>query len=271
MGPPPATPAAFTTPSSRPCSRWIRSRSDGDRRLVGHVERLDARRRRRCRRARRCRPGPRRVGGGPADARCRTRDHHDLVVERCHVQNDRKCSTVQSRTCPYRAIRQRTCPSRSEMTVTSDRAPTTHRYPRTNPRCRRGGRTPFRVASGVDGRGRRAGSGLARAASIATSPTATRSSPRCCAEPRDVSSRAARPRSARRTLASQVAEAAVFIREHMRDPSLTLPALGDDDALLATLLAAHVDGLVAEWVRVLATLVRGSRGSRRDPRRPRPP
>jgi AcrR family transcriptional regulator len=52
----------------------------------------------------------------------------------------------------------------------------------------------------------------------------------------------------RRTLASQVAEAAVFIREHMRDPSLTLPAQGDDDALLATLLAAHVDGLVAEWV-----------------------
>jgi AcrR family transcriptional regulator len=52
----------------------------------------------------------------------------------------------------------------------------------------------------------------------------------------------------RRTLAAQVGEAAVFIREHISDESLTLPALGADDALLATLLAAHVDGLVTEWV-----------------------
>jgi len=53
----------------------------------------------------------------------------------------------------------------------------------------------------------------------------------------------------RRTLSAQVAEAAVFILEHMHDESLTLPGLGEDDALLATLLAAHVDGLVAEWVQ----------------------
>jgi AcrR family transcriptional regulator len=52
----------------------------------------------------------------------------------------------------------------------------------------------------------------------------------------------------RRTLATQVGEAAVFIREHIRDDSLTLPAHGVDNALLATLLAAHVDGLVTEWV-----------------------
>jgi len=51
----------------------------------------------------------------------------------------------------------------------------------------------------------------------------------------------------RRTLAAQVAEAAVFIREHIHDASITLPTT-QDDALLATLLAAHVDGLVAEWV-----------------------
>jgi AcrR family transcriptional regulator len=51
----------------------------------------------------------------------------------------------------------------------------------------------------------------------------------------------------RRTLAAQVAEAAVFIREHMRDESLTINRL-DDDALFATLLAANVDGLVVEWV-----------------------
>jgi AcrR family transcriptional regulator len=70
----------------------------------------------------------------------------------------------------------------------------------------------------------------------------------------------------RRTLAAQVAEAAVFIREHMRDPSLTLPALGGEDALLATLLAAHVDGLVAEWVEFWQPLLAeaATRGEIRD-------
>lgn len=62
----------------------------------------------------------------------------------------------------------------------------------------------------------------------------------------------------RRTLASQVAEAAVFIREHMRDESLTIPSMRDDDALLATLLAAHVDGLVAEWVEFWQPLLAGA-------------
>jgi AcrR family transcriptional regulator len=51
----------------------------------------------------------------------------------------------------------------------------------------------------------------------------------------------------RRTLAGQVAEAAAFIRAHQRDPMLTL-APGDDQ-LLATLLTARVDGLVARWVK----------------------
>jgi AcrR family transcriptional regulator len=51
----------------------------------------------------------------------------------------------------------------------------------------------------------------------------------------------------RRTLAGQVAEAAAFIRAHRDDPTLTL-APGDDQ-LLATLLTARVDGLVARWVK----------------------
>jgi AcrR family transcriptional regulator len=51
----------------------------------------------------------------------------------------------------------------------------------------------------------------------------------------------------RRTLAGQVAEAAAFIRSHGDDPTLTL-APGDDQ-LLATLLTARVDGLVARWVK----------------------
>ncbi len=74
----------------------------------------------------------------------------------------------------------------------------------------------------------------------------------------------------RRTLAAQVAEAAVFIREHMQDESLTLPALGDDDALFATLLAANVDGLVTEWVQFWQPLLSEAAAARRDPSRPRP-
>jgi len=50
---------------------------------------------------------------------------------------------------------------------------------------------------------------------------------------------------ARRTLATQVAEAAVFIRQHMRDGD----APGDQsDTLLATLLTANLEGTVASWV-----------------------
>jgi AcrR family transcriptional regulator len=51
----------------------------------------------------------------------------------------------------------------------------------------------------------------------------------------------------RRTLAGQVAEAAAFIRAHGDDPTLTFAP--DDDQLLATLLTARVDGLVARWVK----------------------
>jgi AcrR family transcriptional regulator len=50
----------------------------------------------------------------------------------------------------------------------------------------------------------------------------------------------------RRTLASQVAEAAAFICTHGNDPLLTLDP--DDEPLLALLLTARVDGLVARWV-----------------------
>ena len=51
----------------------------------------------------------------------------------------------------------------------------------------------------------------------------------------------------RRTLATQVAEAAVFIRRHMHDGDA--PAAGDQsDTLLATLLTANLEGTVASWV-----------------------
>lgn len=51
----------------------------------------------------------------------------------------------------------------------------------------------------------------------------------------------------RRTLAAQVAEAAVFIRTHQHDPLLTVTA-GGEESLLASLLTARIDGLVARWI-----------------------
>jgi AcrR family transcriptional regulator len=49
----------------------------------------------------------------------------------------------------------------------------------------------------------------------------------------------------RRTLAGQVAEAAIFIRTHRADPTHTV-APGDE--LLATLLTVRVDGLISRWI-----------------------
>lgn len=51
----------------------------------------------------------------------------------------------------------------------------------------------------------------------------------------------------RRTLAGQVAEAAVFIRQHLADVMLTLP-LPADDSLLATIMTAQIDRLGHQWV-----------------------
>lgn len=52
----------------------------------------------------------------------------------------------------------------------------------------------------------------------------------------------------RRTLATQVAEAAVYIREHLRDGEQPHAAGDRDDALLATLLTANLEGTVASWI-----------------------
>jgi len=52
----------------------------------------------------------------------------------------------------------------------------------------------------------------------------------------------------RRTLAAQVAEAAVFIRTHLGDQLLTLRLPADGDSLLATLMTVQIEQLVAEWV-----------------------
>jgi AcrR family transcriptional regulator len=51
----------------------------------------------------------------------------------------------------------------------------------------------------------------------------------------------------RDTLAGQVAEAAVFIRQHLADGMLTLP-LPADDSLLATIMTAQIDRLGHQWV-----------------------
>jgi AcrR family transcriptional regulator len=52
----------------------------------------------------------------------------------------------------------------------------------------------------------------------------------------------------RRTLAGQVGEAAVFIRQHLGDELLTLGLPADDESLVAMLLTAQIHRLVAQWV-----------------------
>ncbi len=52
----------------------------------------------------------------------------------------------------------------------------------------------------------------------------------------------------RRSLADQVAEAAVFIREHLGDRPLALRPPGDQENLVATLMTAQTGRLVEEWV-----------------------
>ena len=52
----------------------------------------------------------------------------------------------------------------------------------------------------------------------------------------------------RRTLAGQVGEAAVFIRQHLGDELLTLRLPAEGDSLLATLLSVQIDRLLSEWI-----------------------
>jgi AcrR family transcriptional regulator len=54
--------------------------------------------------------------------------------------------------------------------------------------------------------------------------------------------------SRRRTLVAQVAEAAVFIREHLGDSMLTLRLPADEESLLATLLTSRLERMVEDWV-----------------------
>jgi AcrR family transcriptional regulator len=54
--------------------------------------------------------------------------------------------------------------------------------------------------------------------------------------------------SRRRTLVDQVAEAAVFIREHQGDKVLTRRLPADEESLLATLLTTRLERVVEEWV-----------------------
>lgn len=52
----------------------------------------------------------------------------------------------------------------------------------------------------------------------------------------------------RRTLAAQVAEAAVFILGHLGDSLITLRLLAEEDNLFAVILTAQSGGLVEEWI-----------------------
>lgn len=50
------------------------------------------------------------------------------------------------------------------------------------------------------------------------------------------------------TLAGQVGEAAVFIRQHLGDELLTLRLPAEGDSLLATLLSAQIERLLSQWI-----------------------
>jgi AcrR family transcriptional regulator len=63
----------------------------------------------------------------------------------------------------------------------------------------------------------------------------------------------------RRTLAAQVAEAAVFIRQHLADGMLTLP-LPADDSLMATIMTAQIDRLGQQWVAFWGPLLEAAEG-----------
>jgi AcrR family transcriptional regulator len=54
--------------------------------------------------------------------------------------------------------------------------------------------------------------------------------------------------ASRDTLAGQVGEAAVFIRQHLGDELLTLRLPAEGDSLLATLLSVQIDRLLSEWI-----------------------
>jgi AcrR family transcriptional regulator len=52
----------------------------------------------------------------------------------------------------------------------------------------------------------------------------------------------------RRTLAAQVGEAAVFIRQHLGDELLTLRLPAEGESLLAMLLSVQIDRLLTQWI-----------------------
>lgn len=68
------------------------------------------------------------------------------------------------------------------------------------------------------------------------------------------------PVGRRTTLAAQVGEAAVFIRQHLRGPAHTLRLPAVEETALAALLAARIDRLVAEWIEFWLPLLSAAEG-----------
>jgi AcrR family transcriptional regulator len=64
--------------------------------------------------------------------------------------------------------------------------------------------------------------------------------------------------SSRDTLAGQVGEAAVFIRQHLGDELLTLRLPAEGDSLVATLLSAQIDRLLSEWIEFWLPFLAGA-------------
>jgi AcrR family transcriptional regulator len=64
----------------------------------------------------------------------------------------------------------------------------------------------------------------------------------------------------KRTLAGQVAEAAVFIRTHLGDHVLTLRLPADEESLFATLLTTRLERVLEEWVDFWIPYLRAAEG-----------
>jgi len=66
--------------------------------------------------------------------------------------------------------------------------------------------------------------------------------------------------ASRNTLAAQVGEAAVFIRQHLGDELLTLRLPAEGESLLATLLSAQIDRLLSQWIDFWLPFLRAAEG-----------
>ena len=232
----------------------------GDRRFVAHVERDDRRRRRDVHPHRRRALGLEPLRRRRADPGRRAGDHRDLAVEPAHVLLSPSVRRFPDLTCAL-----------NNYIVSVQMSTST-------PVRERGPDTATRILDAAELCIRRYGLRRVSMGDVAQAAGLSRGSVYNHFQDREALIDAVLERTAdrfvagseasvrrRRTLAAQVAEAAAFIRTHQDDPLLVLTA--GEESLIASLLTARIDGLVARWVEFWQPYPRRRRGARRGPRR----